>query len=112
MSSTHKFYMLRCIASEPRTFKFFSEGAVHATVAARHLETYLAEMQAAGLIAVLDGKYFPTDAGIAELTKPTTKAEPKTWCACSTEGTYKPKAWPVRAGGADHEQYRSLGFGA
>jgi hypothetical protein len=113
MSSTHKAYMLRCIAQEPRAMRSFTERAIVSPLAPHIAERYLAEMIAEALIREEDGTYHLTRHGKAVLQRPTSMAEPRVWCAASTKGAYVPPKWEAPRAGADaHRQFRSLGFGA
>lgn len=109
MSTERKADMLKRIVFAPRTERSFTEGDPCETLAAPHIARYLADMVADGWITQYEDYYFPTEAGKALASKQPEKAEPRTWCACSTTGTYKPKAWPVRDGGDQHQQYHSRG---
>ncbi len=75
-----------------------------------HGERFAADLERGGLIAQREGKLYPTDAGIAWLTRPAVVAEPRTWCAVSTGNEpWQPKPWvPVRAGADDNLNYHSL----
>ena len=109
MSAEIKHRMLKCIAQEPRPLLFFTDGAVHETVLASHIETYAAELVDEGYIFLNDGRYYITGCGQAYLDKPTTMTEPRAWCAAATAGNYKPPRWDVREGADDHLQHRSRG---
>lgn|GEM_PF-4180495 len=110
MSYCDKPKMLRMIVDKPRVMRDFSEGSVAQTVSARHLERYAEELIAEGLVIEEDGKFYPTDAGTAEVNKPTTFATSRAICAASSRDTYKPQWAATRVGADQHKQYRSLGF--
>jgi hypothetical protein len=102
-------WMLRCIEQQPRPMRFFTERAIVSHIA----ERYLADMVAEALIREEDGAFHITKHGRAVLNRPTSKAEPRVWCAASTKGAYVPPKWEAPRAGADaHRQLRSLGFGA
>lgn len=59
--------LLKAIAYAPRELKHFTQGAVHNTVSARHVERWLAEIADEGLIVKgEDGCYSLTDQGWRE----------------------------------------------
>jgi hypothetical protein len=110
MSTEFKHRMLRCIAASPRPLVFFTEGDVHATVAARHIEAYAAEMVADGLIFEREAKFYITEAGQAYLDRPTVTAPARYFLnACMPPGSYQPPKVYVRAGADQHKQYSSRG---
>lgn len=115
MSTMHKHWMLRCIAAEPRTRLFFTESTINAiavSLAPRIVDGYLAQMIEEAWIREEDGKYHITRHGKAVLNRPTTKAEPRVWCAASTKGAYvPPKMGSPRAAADDHKRHRSLPMG-
>lgn len=113
MSAQYKAHMLKCIAMEPRTLLFFTEGEAALRISARHIERYATEMAIEGLIFRGDDRYFISDLGRAELNRPPTTASTRVWGPCSTERDWKPKPWlPVREGGEDHRKFASKGMGA
>jgi hypothetical protein len=110
-NSIYKAHMLRRIAEEPRHLRFFTDGEAASVVyCPAHVERYVSEMKADGLIVTgSDDKLHITDAGEALLSRPMLEAEPR---QVHMTGRYVPPTWTVRDGGDAHRQFRSRGIGA
>jgi hypothetical protein len=110
MSSEIKRRMLRAMVMNQVTLRTFTEGEITLAMPVQHIERYARELIADGLVAQAGDHFTLTDAGIAHMTRPTTKAEPRVWCAASVRGTYTPSPWVVRVGADDHLRHKSLGI--
>lgn len=93
----YKTKMLLRIAHSPRTLLDFTDGEVHSTISARHIQRYLSELVMDDLIVYHDGLYSITKNGLLA-NRPPNLTPPKTWGPMSTSGSYVPPKWNTRDG--------------
>lgn len=106
-----KHRMLRMIVAEPRVMRDFTEGTLHQiTISARHVERWVAELIAEGLVRKCEDTFYPTKAGMVEVSRPPSIATSRVICGASTSEPYRSTWAPIRAGADQNKQYRSLGF--
>lgn len=115
VSFEHRVRLLRACEARPRVLTDFTQGEVHETVLAKHIERWLDDLRAQGLLLLHDGWYHITAAGIDELVSLTaapSKAISRVHCNAAMRQPYVPPQWQVRAGGLQHRQYGSVGIDA
>lgn len=112
MSIAIKSRMLRAIAHRPCAITVFTEGSEILSVAPRHVQRYVVEMESEGLIVTNGGLLHPTARGLEEAGREPVKAEPRVWCSASQTGTYTGPKFQVRAGGENHLRHQSRGTSA
>jgi hypothetical protein len=115
-TASHKAYMLRCIAQEPRHLQWLTHkrpGMGGMPYQSMLVAEIASRLTAAGWIVTdADGRLCITRAGRAEVNKPTSIATLPTLCNASMTERYRGPAWSsVRAGADDHKQHRSLPMG-
>lgn len=112
MSTEHRMRLLRQIAHSPKMAHDFTHGDVMQLLGPGHVERLLADMVEDGQIVLIGAKYHATANGHMVLNRPTTMAEPRTWCGASTVGQrYTPPKWNVRAGSDVFLKIQSRGIG-
>jgi hypothetical protein len=112
IAHTYKHRILRALCAKPCNVRTFSDGVVTLIAPVRHIEACLDEMLADGLIRDVGNGYFVgTDAGLAEITRPTTVAASRAHCSANMPVWVPPKWEPVRKGADAHRAHRSHGVG-
>jgi hypothetical protein len=109
---------LRKLSVAPRTLHGFThaEGGVADIQCAPHVvKSYLDELVLHDLIsppAKRHGYYTVTQAGLEYLANLPQVAPSTLICNASMPaGSYKPREWPIRAGGEAHKAHKSVGLG-
>jgi hypothetical protein len=108
LSTEQKHRILRVISQAPQPIRYFTDG--HFGIAARHVGMYVEQLRAAGLLTHngQDDRLEITEAGLAEINRPTTIAHQREHCNASMPN-WRPAPWlSVRAGADDHKRFKSL----
>jgi DNA-binding PadR family transcriptional regulator len=104
----HHARILGMLVERPRRLKDFTDGEVTLQVSARHVQAWLDEMAADGLVRHMRSEeYRITEAGRAKLREKPSIAAPRDNAA---SGTYRGPTWNIRPGGEAHKRHRSLGI--